>query len=183
MPPSTTFQLHPLPHNPVALPNLISAYEYTLLTLLNFQNDVRSYLPNYYIQHKLIAKTIPPSTLQKAREYIKSPSFLSLGITSFNDPVNILLAVCSHVSSTPPSMYSSHLQCSEPLISRYASHMNSTVGYSSLHSFVEGRREKSRDDMKKIIETNIGTDVPEEVRERLINKRITEESRKKRKLV
>ena len=31
--------------------------------------------------------------------------------------------------------------------------------------------------MKKIIETNIGTDVPEEVRERLINKRITEESR------
>ena len=49
--------------------------------------------------------------------------------------------------------------------------------YTSLHSFVESQQSKNRDDMKKIIETKIGTDVPEEVRERLINKRITEESR------
>ena len=81
------------------------------------------------------------------------------------------------MSSTPPEKYSELLQCSTPLISCYTSHLKSSMPYTSLHSFVKSQQSKNRDDMKKIIETNIGTDVPEEVRERLINKRITEESR------
>ncbi|GMI06169.1 hypothetical protein TrLO_g3511 [Triparma laevis f. longispina] len=179
-PTSTAITYHLCSTHPIASPSLISAYEYVLLNILNFNLDIKSSLPNYYIQKQLVMKTISKKTLQSSREFMKTATFLNSGVCSLNDPVNILLAVCAHCSKEDPSPWILKLACSHVLIKSYQDYFEGKRTFQDLWNVVKGVKEEKREGIKRKVERELG-DVPEKVREMLVEKRVEEEGRKKRR--
>lgn len=111
---------------------------------------------------------------------MKTATFLNSGVCSLNDPVNILLAVCAHCSKEDPSPWILKLACSHVLIKSYQDYFEGKRTFQDLWNVVKGVKEEKREGIKRKVERELG-DVPEKVREMLVEKRMEEEGRKKRR--